>query len=248
MDFKVGVSLWAHSPGTGLSEAPGTEDDFMSHLRQDQQAVSSGQKNLNESFHKELPQGSEQKLPLGSKADEFSLHRAHGRDSNTMAELYPLGLMAGAHLSYLGDSLVQSVGQLRYSEHQSSGSSAGPGNSARQQHEAVVVTRREQLFQVATPSYRAEQSAGLASSTTQAAGVSARLAKIWPERHLLLLPKDRGIELVIRDYHLTKEDVNLLVKELQDSGSTAEQLWVNGKRVWQRANPSFGQGVSGNGN
>jgi hypothetical protein len=64
MDFKVGVSLWAHSPSTGLSEAPGAEEDFMSHLRQDQQAVSSGQKNLNESFHKNLPQGSEQKLPL----------------------------------------------------------------------------------------------------------------------------------------------------------------------------------------
>lgn len=248
MDFKVGVSLWAHSSGTGPSEAPGAGEDFMSHLRQDQEAVSSGQKDFNESFKKDLHQSPELKMPLGSAADDSSLQIPHERELNAMAALYPLGLMAGAHLSYLGDNLVHSVGQLRYSEHQFSERGAGPGNDERQQRETGVATKREQLFQAATPSSRAEQSAGLTSSTAQAAGVGARLLKIWPERHFLLLPKERGVELVIRDYHLTNEDVNLLVKELQDSGSTAEQLWVNGKRVWQRANPSFGQGVSGNGN
>ena len=81
--------------------------------------------------------------------------------------------------------------------------------------------------------------------------LSLYLAQKWPERSSLLLPRGNGIELLIRDYHLTPDEQESLVAELlvrmRAQAAQPQQIWINGQCVWQ-LNPSLSiQGEKQNG-
>ena len=68
--------------------------------------------------------------------------------------------------------------------------------------------------------------------------LSLYLAQKWPQRSSLVLPRGNGIELLIRDYHLSADEQESLVDELlvrmHAQPAQPEQIWINGRSVWQR--------------
>ena len=63
------------------------------------------------------------------------------------------------------------------------------------------------------------------------------LTSRWPQRHFQFLPRGKGLELLVRDYHLTSQERNELIGELARRASSMperpQQIWLNGQSVWQ---------------
>ncbi|WP_220815865.1 hypothetical protein [Pseudomonas paralcaligenes] len=154
-------------------------------------------------------------------------------------ELYVWGGLAGHHLSYMPGSFgVGAVSPATPSQAQASSVA----------QEAVALRGTDPLLRSTSGSPetaaplslpRGPQSAMDPMKPLPEQGhLAAFLTQRWPERRLLLLPRDDGTEVIIRDFHLSEEEQNTLARDLQqflhNTGEPLGQIWANGRLVWRR--------------
>ncbi|WP_338474627.1 hypothetical protein V3H56_11225 [Pseudomonas sp. MS646] len=157
-------------------------------------------------------------------------------------ELYALGARAGHHLSYRPDAFlagpdIRSVATVDAMQGYSVPLSAVPFPSTTSLMSIAVATAGPvALWDVAVGS----QQQGL-EGTSQVQFLSY-LTRKWPDRHFQFLPRDKGIELVVRDYRLTSLEHDELVEELSRRAASMserpQQIWLNGREVWRAASLS----------
>lgn len=89
----------------------------------------------------------------------------------------------------------------------------------------------------------------LADAGHELPGASPALAYLirkWPERYVQVLPRGKGIEVIIRDYHLGTEEQRALVQDLTRQAVRPESIWINGQPAWQA--PSLSRHSAGDSN
>jgi hypothetical protein len=234
MEFKLGASLWGAS-ADAKPMAPQQEpaEDFGRKLglatRQETQPHD----------RQPLPeQGSVHSDQAEWQAALLQLEQRKAPRSAPQVELYGWGSLAGHHLSHMpgafaGDSLPLAMPRLLQA---GAGLTAGQtALSTEPTPTAMGSVRSQPVASLPTP---ATSPSVRDASATESGALQAFLAQRWPERRLLLLPRDNGTEVIIRDFHLSEEEQRTLARDLQHflqgTGEPLEQIWVNGRLAWQR--------------
>lgn len=236
MEFKLGASLWG-LPTAGRQSATVQQEateDFGKRLglpsapqiesQPEQTATNSGWQ-----LHTELGL---KVLPQMSSGQDVGRH-------SVPSELYVWGSLAGHHLSHVADAFDGNgnvpVGFAISRAHPIADAVCQDGENVDGQSMPVVhadVVMGSGLS-ISAP---AELNVRHASGAQSLAGF---LAQRWPERRLLLLPRDQGVEIVVRDFHLSAEEQQVLSRDLQrfmpQATEPLEQIWINGQSVWKRA-------------
>ncbi|WP_395608100.1 hypothetical protein [Pseudomonas sp. B22129] len=151
-----------------------------------------------------------------------------------MLELYGLGLRAGKHLSYVPQLFEQTPpveGGVAAADHAPVSNQAAGGLPLQRPSPSVQ-------SHGSTPEQKAVHFAGddWADASHDLPGASPALAYLirkWPERHVQVLPRGKGIEVIIRDYHLAPEEQQALVHDLTRQAVRPESIWINGQPAWQ---------------
>lgn len=202
-------------------------------------------KKLGLAARQEAPAPERQPLPeRGSAHDDqadwqaalLQLARHEGPKSAPQVELYGWGSLAGHHLSHRPGSF-EAGGVPR-------ATLLAAQLSTLEQAAAPLPEQGQRPHVGGTPLVVAAlslpgeaQPAGAVGALDQGQ-LAAFLTQRWPERRLLLLPRDNGTEVIIRDFHLSEEEQHRLARDLQHflqgSGEPLERIWVNGQQVWQR--------------
>jgi hypothetical protein len=231
MEFKLGASLWAKTADS-QPMAPQQErtEDFGKKLGlplQQQQLPNERQP------QQQWADGNDQER----LAAQLQLAQRKGERAAPQVELYGWGSLAGHHLSYLpgmlqSGSLMPAAAQIT----QQQWGQAAADIAAHAGADAVlpgVATPTAALVALSTRSTPAAEQAA-----PEQAPLAAFLAQRWPERRLLILPRESGTEVIVRDFHLSADEQQTLTHDLRQfmrsSGEQLEQIWVNGQRVWQR--------------
>jgi hypothetical protein len=228
MGLNVGVSLWVTPP------------DAQAPVRRDNQPQ--GQTFAQRAGVEPLLAKADQLLPptdghLAQEADLLNLQRLLQSSLKTpergVLELYSLGLRAGKHLSYVPQLFEQAT-------HVERGVAATENERAVYQAGAGLPLQRP-LPSVEDHSALEHKAVHLAGDDWADAGhelpgaspALAYLIRKWPERHVQVLPRGKGIEVIIRDYHLGPEEQRALVQDLTRLAVRPQSIWINGQPAWQ---------------
>lgn len=155
---------------------------------------------------------------------------------DALMELYALSLRAGHHLSHVPHAFLADIQAL-----QAVGMGGGVTAS-----DAINVPSNT-LAQMVGPalvsdgmSPTAEQGRALGHDlepSLVAREWARYLGTKWPERRWQLLTRSDGLELLVRDYHLTHEEQDALLTDLlahmPSSSQAPERIWLNGQLAWQ---------------
>lgn len=228
MGLNVGVSLWVAPPD---AHAPVPRDNppkgqtFAQRAGVEPQAARAEQAltTTNESSARTADLLGTQRL----------LQTSVGAPERGVLSLYGLGLRAGNHLSYVPSAFAATTLAERWTP-------------AADNALALYQTAGRMQIQTLLPSVDGnnapERTALRVASDELAEGdpelpgsaqVSAYLMRKWPERHLQVLPRGKGIEVIIRDYHLGQEEQQALVQDLTRQALCPQSIWINGQPVWQ---------------
>ncbi|MEO4049393.1 hypothetical protein AAFN46_20220 [Pseudomonas sp. CAU 1711] len=233
MEFKLGASLWgAAADAKPMATRQEPTEDFGRRLglaaRQEASAQEHQPSSEQRSAHED--QGEWQ-------ATLLQLARREGAHSPAQAELYGWGSLAGQHLSHLPGSF-EAFGMS---------AAASPMAQARTPSQGVAAPSQSgqgpRAYGSAQSSAASLPLPGSPRSATESVALergqlAAFLTQRWPERRLLLLPRDDGTEVIIRDFHLSEVEQRGLARDLQHllqgSDEPLQRIWVNGQLVWQR--------------
>lgn len=245
LGFKVGISLWVPQPEQSHARSPlASDSDFGAKLGLQNDSSSTP-------HHEATGLGERTAvLPanLSNKAVQ-SINEQAGISSSELIELYALGLRAGHHLSRVPHAFIANTLQTDSSaslEQSVIGNKSGSPSalsSTALHYSAVVesVNLNRTQFSVS-------------SSDSEASPVvrewASYLSSQWPERRWLLMKRPDGLELLVRDYHLSHEEQVLLVDELRaripSSTQPPDRIWLNGRVIWQSDTfPNQDQGITG---
>jgi hypothetical protein len=257
MDFRVEVSLWNRQGNNSGQQAaqPNVAANFSDKLglksqsqAQEQPSDTAGKGAQQDSARADAPLAEAALLPSETGADQAQsalLQQRQLAQLPGVVELYPLGMRAGQHLSHLPYGFLQSAEQAA----QLYGSMAVDQTAPAVTHAPAPQQTAEQA-QISADAF-ARSSSHQVSNTEGGEAVSAEqlslyLAQKWPQRSSLVLPRGNGIELLIRDYHLAADEQESLVAELlvrmHAQPAQPEQIWINGRCVWQRSSSLSIQG------
>lgn len=239
MDFRLEASLW-QSPAAPRPEAGEADSgrDFKHKL--DVSALGADKRHDPEPA---APEGAPSPEMIAEMAFR-SLAESARRQTSVQAvrregieELYTLGLQAKGHLSYqaglLGPEMAALAAALPKSVAEERTGKGQGGTEAPLQAFAGMADVRPAV----SGQPLAERESGLRITAPEGQrALSARLAEVWPDRRFQLIEREQGIDLMVRDYHLSTEDEHALADELvrymksrpQQTGS----LWLNGRLVW----------------
>jgi len=241
MAVKVGVSLW--TTATDQQRFPPREapaEDFGRKLGLRDNAPGSGEHMDRQSSGQSL---SEQRLASSAFSEpDLSLIRRSdaGRVSETMTagvlELYALGARAGHHLSYSPQSFLAAQAEAVRSSVTAEPTPSVDSSDSRLISSTPSVTG---ITSTKLVEQSQAQPAGLEVDGQDAVSppLLSYLTSKWPQRHFQFLPRGKGMELLVRDYHLTSQERNELIGELSRRASSMperpQQIWLNGQSVWQ---------------
>lgn len=249
MDFRVEVSLWNRQGNNSGQPAgqPNVAANFgdklglkSQTLAQEQPRDTAAQGAQQDSPRADAPLAEAVLLPsetVADKAQAALLQQRQLAQLSGVVELYPLGMRTGQHLSHLPYGFLQSAEQ------------AAQGYNAMAEVQRAPVVMPAPAAQQTATQVQASADAFASNSSHQvsdteggeavlAEQLSLYLAQKWPQRSSLVLPRGNGIELLIRDYHLTADEQESLVDELlvrmHAQPTQPEQIWINGRSAWQR--------------
>lgn len=237
MEFKLGASLWAGNTGLdSRSQLQGQEPagDFEKKLG----LANGAQEQPGDSRE---PAHEDPSTEFGSTAKWLASERLQGIgrtvDKVALAELYPLGAMAGHHMSHLPESFLDQQGKAFAAVQECA---AEQGDRAPTAHLPLVddgQVSAGKASPVPVAYQRVEAEAAPAAKLEQGE-LATFLATRWPERRCLVLPREAGSEILIRDFHLSQEEQQTLAADLlrllRDGDRPLQQIWVNGRSLWQR--------------
>lgn len=250
MDFRVEVSLWNRQGNNSGQQAAqlNVAADFSDKLglktqtqAQEQHSDSAGQGGQQETSLADAPLAEAALLPNDAVADQAQaavLQQRQLAQLPGVAELYPLGMQAGQHLSHLPYGFLQSAEQTAQLYDAMAVGQAAPSVTRVPAPQQIA-----EQAQISADAFVRNTSQQVSSTDGGEAIFAEQLslypAKKWPERSSLLLPRGNGIELLIRDYHLTPDEQESLIAELlvrmRTQLAQPEQIWINGHCVWQSA-------------
>ncbi len=232
MEFKVGVSfLTPQAEQSQARQHTKSVSDFGAKLglQSDSSAVP----------NRETAAFEERSLQLStnqsSKAVQLASEQS-GVGASTLTELYALGLRAGHHLSHVPHAFMADT------------LSTGSMISIEDEAGAILGSMPRALADAAIPLSVAVQSASIGTSQSSLLSLEGEapssmrelmgyLSSQWPERRWQLMKRPDGLELLVRDYHLSHEEQEQLVAELRARSSASTQpldrIWLNGQVVWQ---------------
>lgn len=228
MGLNVGVSLWVTPPD---AQAPALSNNKRQGPTFAQRA---GVEPLLAKADQLLPPTDDH---LAQEAGLLNIQRLLQSSLKTpergVLELYSLGLRAGKHLSYVPQLFEQTT-------HVERGVAAADNERAFYQAWDGLPLQRP-LPSVEYNSAFEQKAIHLAGDDLADAGhelpgaspALAYLVRKWPERHVQVLPRGKGIEVIIRDYHLAPEEQRALVQDLIHQAVRPESIWINGQPAWQ---------------
>lgn len=249
MDFRVEVSLWNRQGNNNGQQAaqPNVAADFSDKLglksqtqAQEQPRDTAGQGARQDSPRVDAPLAEAALLSgeiVADQAQATLLQQRQLAQLPGVVELYPLGMRAGQHLSHLPYGFLQSAEQ------------AAQGYDAMAEVQRAPVSMHAPAPQQTATQAQISAEAFVSNSSQQVSNteggeaivaeqLSLYLAQKWPQRSSLVLPRGNDIELLIRDYHLTPDEQESLVDEMvmrmHGQPAQPEQIWINGRCVWQR--------------
>lgn len=228
MGLNVGVSLWVTAPD---AQAPVPRDNKPQGQTFAQRAgVEPAPAKV------DLPQLSTDDLraqEVGLLTTQRLLAPGSTIPERGVLALYSLGLRAGKHLSYVPPLFEPAMQAER-------------GVAATDNARALYQTAGGLPLPRPLPSV--EDHSALEQKTTHLVGddladaghelpgagpALAYLIRKWPERHVQVLPRGKGIEVIIRDYHLDLEEQRALVQDLTRQAVRPQSIWINGQPAWQ---------------
>lgn len=258
MGVKVGVSLWVPQPEhSALRTRTDSASDFGSKLGLSRdKGASSGQTAASPAGTQGQGAGLAAATAHPSHASEALQQELLRRDSHLQGEtggagvleLYALGLRAGHHLSHVPQAFLASMTSMLPTSPLDAMTGHHP--HVRDEDASVVGASR----QPAQGSGLVPEPWSLASTEDVAAEPLTRdwagyLASRWPERRWQVLARPDGLELLVRDYHLTGEEQDALVADLLSRMPASSQppgrIWLNGRVVWQAESPSTSRVTGG---
>ncbi|KWU52865.1 hypothetical protein [Pseudomonas palleroniana] len=228
MGLNVGVSLWVapsdvHVPALRDKKPQG--QTF---------AQKAGVEPLPAKAHQSLPPTDDHLTQeTGSLTIQRLLQSSVKTPESGVLELYSLGLRAGKHLSY--------VPQLfELGTHAERGVAATDNERAFYQAAGAVPLQRplpsveeHNALEQTVMHLAVEDLADAGHELPGATSALAYLIRKWPERHVQVLPRGKGIEVMIRDYHLGPEEQRALVQDLTHQALRPQSIWINGQPAWQ---------------
>lgn len=244
MGLNIGVSLWVEPAVGQRGTASGaSEQDFARQVglqappsrpqAESQQALPAP---LSAGPHQALATPGATQLSQLLSSNSQVLHQAPAAQ---VLELYALGALAGHHLSYVPQVFLW----------------AGQESSSvqiRAQDIAVVPAPAGLEGQPQKPitAFAGSSVGGAVDAETKPRDFADEqvpvirqllgyLSTRWQDRHCQLLPREQGVELLIRDYHLSAEERSSLINELSRQLARISErplrIWLNGEPVWQAA-------------
>lgn len=257
MDFRVEVSLWnrqGNNNGQPTAQ-PNVTANFSDKLglksqtqAQEQSSDTAGQGPLQCSSRADATLAEAALLASETGADQAQVEVRQQRQLAQLpgvVELYPLGMRAGQHLSHLPYGFLQSAEQTAQGYNAMAEAQRAPlvMSAPAAQQTATQVQASADAF-ASNSSHQVSNADG--GEAVVAEQLSLHLAQKWPQRSSMVLPRGQGIELLIRDYHLTADEQQSLVDELllrmHAQPKQPEQIWINGRTVWQRPSSLSVQG------
>lgn len=272
MGFNVAASLWvATSEHPNMRLQPETSSDFGSKLglqsstnQETQQQVESRAENAARDAHsldaQQLAhQITAQQATRAALARDLAL-RSYGLQSGgaqgsgvngdalppTLVESYPLGLQAGHHLSYVAHTFADSVLDGAVTDTQASSVLADATSVPHLEAPALISNSapHAEARLANNPLLVAQSQGGEAEAAPLSHEVAGYLSSRWPDHRWQLLAHQDGLELLIRDYHLSgdeqKELAADLLTRLAQSTQSPERIRINGQVVWQASPPASG--------
>lgn len=239
MDFRLEASLW-QSPAAPRPEAGEADSgrDFKQKL--DVSALGADKRNDPEPAAPEEAPSPEMIAEMAFRSLAESTRRRTSVQAvrrEGIEELYTLGLQAKGHLSYqaglFGPEVAALAAALPKSE---AGERTGKGQGGTEAPLQAFSGTAGARSPVSGQSFADRESVLRVAAPEGQRALSARLAEVWPDRRFQLVEREQGVDLMVRDYHLSAEDEDALADELvrymksrpQQTGS----LWLNGRLVW----------------
>ncbi|NWB95797.1 hypothetical protein HX882_07855 [Pseudomonas gingeri] len=246
MAVKVGGSLWTQA--TDQQRAPQRENqgqDFERKLGlRDNSKLSSEQLNRQQDLHGVFGQRSStsaQGEAVLGQLMHTDLGRISGAHMAGVLELYALGAHAGHHLSYAPQAFLAAQDMEALAQDAAVRASFTPSSEIPQAQERVSTLDSGAPKTVGQPLIEPAPVESVETENAAARHLSSHLTLRWPDRNFQFLPRGKGLELLVRDYHLTPQERDVLIDELSRQASSMSepprQIWLNGQSVWQA--PSF---------
>lgn len=228
MGLNVGVSLWVASPDAPTPAPRETRPAGQTFAQR------VGVQPLSAKAGQQLPAaGDVQAHEAGLLGMQRLLQSTAKTPQTGLLELYGLGLRAGQHLSYVPQSFDAAVeGEWLAPAPAADGRvDQAYGPFAVQQPLPGAVSESS-VDRVVMP----QANETMANGDDELPSLSPLLSYLmrkWPERHVQILPRGKGIEVIIRDYYLGPDEQRALVRDLAHQAVRPETLWINGQPVWQ---------------
>ncbi|MEK6788414.1 MAG: hypothetical protein AABY68_05640 [Pseudomonadota bacterium] len=232
MEFNIEASLRVPQPNHAQARThSGDGSDFGAKIGLQNDAVStSSRETVAFSEH------STQSLLSQSASVVTVVSEQADMGESALIALYELGLRAGHHLSHVShyfmadtvqSSLITSVGN-------------GATTCSEREPEALTLSAMQASTAFGTLSLSATPLSA-SCPDTEASSIlrewAGYLGSQWPERRWQLLKRPDGVELLVRDYHLSHEEQADLAAELRaripSSSQQPERIWLNGQVIWQ---------------
>lgn len=227
MEFKVGASLWMHSQESQMQAGPkGVPNDFGKKLALPNEARSGMENKDSELGEKAPSHGKESLYKMPSKGEQ----------------LFDWGLEAGHHLSFqAGLVSANDLPEWVMAAPVAHAADSKPHATDLRMASIEVGRASEVPTQYIFSPTPQDPVAILERSDIE--GVGERLQKFltqrWPQSSFSILPRKGGLDVIVRDFYLSDVEMHALAKDIQESmrfsDSTVEQIWINGRAVWQRA-------------
>lgn len=235
MEFKLGATLWGRTAeNRPPAQAQEAGSDFEKKL-----GLPARQSESPADWQRPAQQQAQEDSPQWQAAQQL-LNQRKGAQAAAPSELYAWGSLAGHHLSHLPGLFQDSHGVDASLAAALIGvapqaAAAMPGAT-----QAATEPRTDSAadHSILAPGEQ-PVGAGQRRVTSNQAALGGFFAQHWPERRVLILPRESGAEVVIRDFHLSAVEQQSLARDLRDfmrnSGTQLQQIWVNGQCVWQQA-------------
>lgn len=231
MEFKLGATLWQQPEMSAMTAKQPSQDDFKERLGIAEETPKETKHDVQEAW-----KDSELASLLPTR---LQLELENRPTNNELIALYDWGQLAGRHLSYTPGSLEGESTLLSLLGQEAEQRSLNPSQAWIAVDNSIVIAEGNAGGRIDVPllnSDRSPQPEPIQQKTMSF--LNGMLAHRWPDRAFTVLTRGAGVEIVLRDYRLTREESDQLIGDLNRyfarSDEQLEQIWLNGQSLWQR--------------
>lgn len=233
MEFKLGATLWG-PPAQSRPPAANqiTARDFEKKLGLPLQPSRS----LAAPPPPAQNQKQEHRFEGQEVPEQVLLTPTKGTATVTSAELYGWGNQAGPHLSHLPGGFQGAEGDDATLFAAQAVAAADIVPAVPRAVAAPTDMQTDYTVRGSPQTLRESHLCAAPKSTIPGQpALSHFFAQHWPERRVLILPRESGSEILIRDFYMSSDEQQALALALRDfmnnSETRVQQVWINGQRL-----------------